>query len=411
MINYRMTQTVLIISFWLAVTPAYPEEMQQGQSLVTTGIAAIADNNIVTAQGKAITDAQQKALFQAVGTILTFDQINQQFPSLRQVLFNKAADYIESYKVLYDSTLGDRYQITLQSAVNRSKLEEYLIGNQSLAPERTLPIILLMIAQRRLNQDFYTCWWSFIDPETALTPLDELVRSDLRQQGFEVIDHTHMIRQIASTNVYGCLDIKADALQAVGKQFQADVIIIGNAEVEPAGERDRDTPATSVQASITARAVRIADGSGLAAVETYMPSSGENADAANNGAFRKAARTFAHQMGEQIALRWTKENKGVLITTLSVSGITSYIDFSTFKNALKKGIPLIDTIVQKSTAATGALLELESSADTLALAQEIGNKRFEEFSISLKRIAPPLIEAEVTMHRMEKEEEGEDEGE
>lgn len=403
MINYRITLAVLIISLYFSPAQVFPEETQPGHAIITTGIADISDNNIVNAQVRAINDAQQKALIQAVGMIMTFDQIDRQFASLKRVLFDRAVDYVESYRILYDSTLGDRYQITLQSTINHKKLEEYLIGDQSLAPEHKLPTLLLMIAQQKLNQDFYTCWWSFIDPETSVTPLDEMLRSELQKQGFEVIDHTYMIQQITSTNVYGCLDIKPEALQAVGKQFQTDVVIIGNAQVEPAVDKSQTPPAASAQASIEARALKTADGSSIAALETYMPSTGENAEAAHNGALKKAASTFAHQMGEQIALRWTKETKGVIITTLSVSGISSYIDFSSFKNALKKNIPAISAIVQKSTASTGALLELESNTDTLSLAQEIGNKHFEEFTISLKRIAPPLIEAEVRINREETE--------
>ena len=403
MTKHRAMLTLLIIIFYLSGTEVFSQETPSSHTIITTGIADISDSNIVSAQGKAIADAQQKALIQAVGTFMTFDQIDKQFASLKRVLFDKAVDYIESYKILYDSTLGDRYQITLQSTINRKKLEEYLVVDQALAPENKLPTILLMIAQQRLSQDFYTCWWSFIDPETALTPLDQMVRDDLQKQGFEVIDHTYMIQQITSTNVYGCLDIKAEALQAVGKQFQADVVIIGNAQVEPADDKGQGPLTTSVQASIAARAVKTADGSSIAALETFMPSAGENADDAHNGALKKAARTFAHQMGEQIALRWTKESKGVLITTLSVSGISSYIDFSRFKSALKKNIPAITAIVQKSTAAKGALLELESSADTLSLAQEMGNKQFEDFTLSLKRISPPLIEAEVRVTREEAE--------
>jgi hypothetical protein len=84
-----------------------------------------------------------------------------------------------------------------------------------------------------------------------------------------------------------------------------------------------------------------------------------------------------------------------VITTLSVTGISSYLDFTRFKNALKKNIPAITTITQKSAATKGALLELESGSDTVTLAESMEGKEFENFSISVTRIAPPLIEADV----------------
>jgi hypothetical protein len=208
-----------------------------------------------------------------------------------------------------------------------------------------------------------------------------------------------MIMQITGSNVYGCLDPDVEDLQALGRQFQAGVIINARAQAGPAAGGSGDAFAQEVQANIAGRAVKTDDGSILGSIETYMPSSGESDDSAYDSAIKNASRTFARQIGEQIAQRWSKESKGVLITSLSVSGISSYSDFTAFKNALKKNIPAITAIEQKSVAARGALLELESGSDTLALAQELEGKQFEGFTISVIRIAPPLIEAEVSVSR------------
>jgi hypothetical protein len=252
-----------------------------------------------------------------------------------------------------------------------------------------------MIARERPGQDVYTCWWSFIDPETALTPLDLVLRDELQKQGFEVIDHTRMISQIAGSNVYGCLDLQPEALQELGRRFQADLVITARVQAGPSAERSGDSSTPSFQAGITGRAVKTDDQSSLASIETYMPSSGEGEDSAYDSALKNVSRSFARHIGEQIALRWSKESKGALTTTLNVSGISSYLDLTAFKNSLKKNIPAITAIAQKSSAARGVLLELESSTDTLTLAQALDGKQFENFTISITRIAPPLIEAEV----------------
>jgi hypothetical protein len=397
MIKHLCTVTAFVLSMLVAGSAAFSQGTSPGNAVVTTGIAQISDNNIVTAQRGAIADAHRKALVQAIGTIMTFEQMNQQIPSLKGALFDRATDYIESYKILYDSRRVDRYHITLQSNVNLRKLEKYLAVDQSIAPERALPAVLLMIARQPPGRDVYTCWWSFIDPETDLTPPDLAMRDELEKQGFEVIDHSRMVLQITGSNVYGCLDLDVEALQSLGRQFQADVIINARVQVGPVAGGGVNALVQEFQANIAGRAVKTDDGSFLSSIETYMPSSGESDDSAYDSAIKNASRTFARQIGEQIAQRWSKEIKGVLITSLSVSGISSYSDFTTFKNALKKNIPAITAIEQKSVAARGALLELESGSDTLALAQELEGKQFEGFTISVIRIAPPLIEAEVSV--------------
>jgi|GEM_PF-1204897 len=380
-----------------------------GGAVISTGIAQITDNNVVSAQSRAIADAHRKALIQAAGTIMTFEQLELQFPALKQALFNKAADYIESYKILYDNRRGDRYHITLQSTVDLKKLARHLMVDASIAPESTLPSLLLMIARQPPGRDVYTCWWSFVDPENGLTPLDLTLRDELQKQGFEVIDHSRMAAQISGTNLYGCIGVDGENLRALGRQFQADVVINARAQAGPAAERSEGAPAPEMQANITGRAVKTEDGSTLASIETYMPSGGEGDVPTYDSALAGASRTFARQIGEQISQRWAKQTKGVLITTLSLSGISSYLDFTRFKNALKKNIPAINAVVQKNAAAKGTLLELESGSDTVTLAQAMEGKEFENFTISITRIAPPLIEAEVRVSEEKAEPEEEEE--
>lgn len=397
MIKRLASLAVCILSLHVAGGEALPQEALPGHVVVTTGIAQISNSNIVGAQSMAIADAHRKALIQAVGTIMTFEQIDGQLSSLKQALFDKAADYIESYKILYDSRRGDRYHITLQSTVDLKKLKNYLAVDQSIAPAYGLPAILLMIAWQPPGRDVYTCWWSFIDPETALTPLEVVIRDELQKQEFEVIDHSRMISRITGSGVFGCLGMDVEDLQALGRQFQADVIITARAQAGPAAYGSGDALEREVQAHIAGGAVKTGDGSSIASLETYMPSSGESDDSAYDSALKNASRIFARQIGEQIARRWSKDSRGVLITALSVSGISSYADFSRFKSALKKNIPAINAIEQKTATARGALLELESGSDTFTLAEELERKRFDDFTISITRIAPPLIEAEVSI--------------
>ncbi len=134
-------------------------------ALISTGIAQIVEGDVVRAQNEAIADAQKKALLQAVGMLMTFDLLEDRFASLKDTLFEQTTQYLQSYRVLYENTVGDYYRITLQSTIAFKELEEYLVNLQVLSPKVKLPRILLMIAQQKLKQNFSTCCWSFSDPE------------------------------------------------------------------------------------------------------------------------------------------------------------------------------------------------------------------------------------------------------
>lgn len=385
--------SVLTVSCFLPIE-VFPQSIWPSDAITTTGIGNITDGNVSRAQNEALIDAQKKALMQAVGRLMTFDLLDEHFFFLKETVFNQPADYIESYRVLYDSTLGDRYQITIQSTIAFQDLEDYLVATHFLTSQVKLPRILLMIAVQELRQSFYTCWWSFIDPEKELTIVDQTLRDRLQKNGFEVIDHTYVLQETTLNRVYGCLDVKLEAIQALGKQFKAEIAIIGNAQVELTDETE-DLLKRSVQVSITAKAVKIEDGSIVATITTYMPATGDDGETAQLIALEKAASTFAHQIGEQISLRWVKESKGISLITLSVSGLSNYLEFSRLKSDLKKGIPEIQNLLQKTLSAEGALIEVESMLDAPSLAEQIRNKQFEDFTVSINNITPTIIELEV----------------
>jgi hypothetical protein len=218
-----------------------------------------------------------------------------------------------------------------------------------------------------------------------------------------MIDHTLMIPK-RTTSVYGCLDIGPAAIQALGTQFQANIAIVGNAQVIVTAENE-DPPQKVIQASITARAIKIEDGSLVATGEVYFPAPEGSESAAQEVSLKKASLAFARQISDKISRQWVKETKGIASTTLSISGLSDYLDFSRLKSDLKKRIPEIHNLSQKTLSDTGALIEVESSLDTPSLAALIEKKQFEDFTVFISGVEPPLIEMEVTLKNQEPEEE------
>jgi len=388
-----------ITLLFLSSINASAQETVTTDPIITTGIANIKGGSVIRARNKAIADAQKKALMEAVGRLMTFDRIEKQFALFKSELFDRADYFIESYRVLYDNTLGDRYNITLQSTISLEALQDYLVNKKSITPRAKLPRILLMISQQRLDQDFSTCWWSFIDPEQELTTIDQTVMSELEKAGFEVIDHTLMTSK-RNTGVYGCLDIGPEAIQALGAQFQANIAIVGNAQVVVTAENE-DSPHRVIQANITAQAIKIGDGSLLATGEVYFPATEGSALTAQEISLKKASLAIARQMSDKISRHWVKETKGIASTTLSISGLSDYLDFSRLKSDLKKRIPEIHNLSQKTLSDTGALIEVESNLDTSSLAALIEKNQFEDFIVFISGIEPPLIEMEVTLKNQE----------
>ena len=71
---------------------------------------------------------------------------------------------------------------------------------------------------------------------------------------------------------------------------------------------------------------------------------------------------------------------------------------------MKKRIPEIHNLSQKTLSDAGALIEVESSLDTPSLAALIEKKQFEDFVVFISGVEPPLIEMEVTLKNQKLEE-------
>ena len=259
-----------------------------------------------------------------------------------------------------------------------------------------------MIAQQKLGQSFFTCWWSFIDPVRELTITDHILRNEIQKRGLEVIDHTYLIQKTTINKVYGCMDVKSEAIQTLGKQFNADIVIVGHSQVELTGEFE-ESHKKSVQASIIAKAVKVEDGSTVAILDTYIPATEDDAETAQRAALERASSDLSHQMSELISLRWTKESKGITLVTLKVSGLSQYLDFSHLKSDLKKEIPEIQSLSQKTLSDEGAIIEVESTLNIPSLVEQIRSKQFKAFTISITEVSHNMIGMEVKIKSPEEE--------
>ena len=73
-----------------------------------------------------------------------------------------------------------------------------------------------------------------------------------------------------------------------GQQFQADIVVVGKAQVELTGEKENPSQKI-VQASIIAKALKVADGSVLATSESYIPATDDSEATAQQVALEKAS--------------------------------------------------------------------------------------------------------------------------
>jgi len=90
---------------------------------------------------------------------------------------------------------------------------------------------------------------------------------------------------------------------------------------------------------------------------------------------------------------------------LRVSGLSQYLDFSRLKSDLKKEIPEIQNLSQKTLSDEGAIIEVESTLDIPSLAEQIRSTQFEDFTISIINTSHNMIEMEVTTKAKSLEEE------
>ena len=279
-------------------------------------------------------------------------------------------------KLLTDPCFGSR----INAEVALDELSEDLSGIGILLGRMNKPRTMVLIAEQNVGKDIYA-WW--VDPqgqEADMSAVETAFMDKFTEKGFEFIDHEVASKDIKVAKAYRIANLSTTQAKVLAGQVDAEVVIIGKAIAKLYG--DIGGGMKSVQADLTARAVRVDTGQVIATANTHAAAVHISEVTAGTDALRKAANEAADDMIVKILAVYTKETGSTRSINITITGLNK-TQFVKFKDVLKNQVRGIKDLHERSFAGTLAKISVDSKNSAQMLSDELVLKDFGTFSVEV----------------------------
>ncbi len=252
---------------------------------------------------------------------------------------------------------------------------------------------MVMIAEQNIGRDVTAWWLGTHGEQTDVSVVENAFMDKFRENGFAFIDHQIAIKKIEVTGDYRTPDLTEAQAVTLAARAGAEVVIIGKASTRLYG--DIGGGMKSVQADLTARAVRIVTGQVIATATTHAAAVHISGIAAGTAALDKAANQAAEEMIGKILAVYSGEAAGTRSVNIAIAGLNK-TQFAKFKDVLLKQVQGIKDLHERSFNGTTARISVDSKNSTQKLSDEISLRDFGVFSVEVVGSTASSLELKVT---------------
>ena len=347
-----------------------------------TGQAAIYQNDLSAARDKALDDARRKAVEQAVGAVISSSTVTENFELLEDKIFSQAAGYVRSYVVVDESRDADGiYSVTIDCEVSAGKIDSDLAAIQNLLAQKQMPRVLVMVSEQNVGQA-EGGWWSKTGAAISLDVVDNTIFSIWSAKGVKFVD-----RQVLEGKIRAGAAASGDIGNDIAKAIASDI-----------GNTYPGSKLRTLQANTSIRAINVNNAEMLAAVTTTKSASHLNAVTGGTKALELVAKSAAEQLLTQVLDRWSKDVGGAAALNLTFNGVKKSKQLRLLKAFLTNEIRGVENVIQRSFKKGKALFEVKYKGSMQQLVEELEEKVFPGFAMSLEEMnsdaATMLMEAQ-----------------
>ena len=373
----------------------------QSELITSEGISTIRAGDLDHARKNALDDALRKAAEQGIRTAVASISPDASEPVLPERILNETRGYVRSYKIIGERSEGNLLRLTVSAEVAIGNLNQDLAAIGILLEQKHNPRVMVLIAEKNVSQDHYALSWKDPSPDENLSVAENTLMNKLSEKGFVLVDISGISRAIHQLEKNGpsfsSADLSMNQARAIGKKLDAEVVIIGKAKASKAGsfKNMRDLKMVSVQARLSARALRTDTGEVIASATTVQPAIHINEDTAGVKALEKAASQLADKITDQILAKFQSEVQGTTSIQMIVVGLR-HKQLIRFKSNMKSKFRKIKSIHQRSYEGNVAILDIKFNGNTNMMADEISEASFRDFDVQVTSVTPNTVKTRVS---------------
>lgn len=388
----RITRLILVLlSLFIIASPATAQE--ESRTVTAEGVAVVQGDNLDIARDAAISDAQQRAVEQAIGILIDSQTQVENFQVISDNILSQTKGYIKRYHVVREAREDNLLRVAITAEVALGKLSDDLSAIGILLGQMHKPRTMILVAEQNIGQEWVAWWWGGVHgQQTEMGIIDNTLMDKFVEKGFEMIDHEAASQDIKITPAYKVQDISAQQARTLGNQAHAEVVITGKGLAKLYGNVGGGLK--SVQADLSLRAVRTDTGQVLATAMTHAAAVHISEVTAGNDALRKAAAEAADQLTTKILAQYSKEVGGTRPINITVSGLNK-TQFVKFKDVLRNQVRGIKGLNERSFQNGVAKLSVDSKSSCQILSDELSLKDFGTFAVEVVSSSANQLELRV----------------
>jgi hypothetical protein len=365
----------------LLVSPVFAQE---SKTVTSEGVAVVQGANMDIARDAAISDAQQKAVEQAIGILIDSQTQVENFQVISDSILSQTKGYIKRYNVVREAQEDNLLRVTITAEVALGKLGDDLSAIGILMGQMHKPRTMILVAEQNIGQEWVAWWWygsgHVHAQQTDMAIIDNTLMDKFNEKGFEMIDHQAAAQDIKVTQAYSVQDLSVQQARTLGNQAHAEVVITGKGLAKLYGNVGGGLK--SVQADLSLRAVRTDTGQVLATAMTHAAAVHISETAAGNDALKKAATEAAEQLTTKILAQYSKEVGGTRSVNITVNGLNK-TQFVKFKDVLRNQVRGIKGLNERSFTNGVAKMSVDSKNSAQIISDELSLKDFGTFSVEV----------------------------
>ena len=382
--------TMLILALLVVATAAWSQETK---TVTAEGVAGIQGGAQDMARDAALEDAQKRAVEQAIGILIDSQTQVENYQLISDKILSQTKGYIKRYNIAGETVEGSLLRVRINAEVSLGKLTDDLSGIGILLGQMHKPRTMIMIAEQNIGHEWYAWWWGYHGQQTDIGVTENTFIDVFTQKGFEFIDHDAAERNIKVTAAYKIQDLTADQARTLGNQADAEVVIVGKAVAKLYG--DIGGGMKSVQADLSARAIRTDTGQILASATTHGAAVHITDETAGVEALKKAAQAAADQMVEKILAVYSKEAGGTKSVNITITGLNK-TQFVKFKDVLRNQVRGIKDLHERSFSGNTAKISVDAKGSAQSISDELLLKDFGTFAVEVVGSTANSMELRVT---------------
>lgn len=367
---------VLAAVIFLCLSSAWAGQEKGVSTVHAVGSSAIRAADMSASRYEAIDASLVSAVINTLNDILPADTLVGHFQVISENILSQTDQFIRDYKMLTESTHGNQHRVMVRATVSIQRLKKALQESGIYVGRETYPSVLFCIAEKQVNDLNFQYWWGGQKAWGADTAGAAAIRIS-GAKGLVIINPDATI----SSQTYSP-QLSVPEAVALGRNLKADVVVIGEAVAEEAGDTTESIQ-QSYRGSVLLKAYRVGNGKEIGHAQQISMTAADDPLSGGKGALEKAAVLAAEDLSVQIIDEWFTKGGGASRVEILVEGLSGNIaNFVKFRGALSSTSG-VDNVQRKEMQSDTAVLLVDYQGNVQSLAEALRRQSYDTFSLKI----------------------------